>query len=91
MWLNWVEFITDLEIRASRSQGRKTFKSKREKLNMRTERQGLRVIRLVFLWVYIQGKDNDRTHCVVHIFTGSVKLAHHSNDRRSREGPYSPS
>lgn len=48
MWLNWVEFITDLEISASGGQGGNSFKNKIEQLNMRTERQRPQVIRQGF-------------------------------------------
>lgn len=56
MWFNCVEFITDLEISASGSQEATVFKSRREQLNVRNERQGCVVVCLGFLWVYIQGR-----------------------------------
>lgn len=56
MWFNCVDFITGLEISALSSQEETVFKSKREQLNVRNERQRCVVVCLGFLWVYIQGR-----------------------------------
>lgn len=71
-------FITDLEVTASGSPRSNSFKSKREELNTRTEKPGLRVVRLGFLWLWVQVGRRSDTLDGPH--PQRVKLAHPSDD-----------
>ena len=79
-------FITDLDVSASGSPRSNSFKSKREQLNIRTEKPGLRVVRLGLLWVYIQVGQRSDTLDGPH--PQRVKLAHPSDDERFNKGPH---